>query len=381
ALSGEQAISPTAAKVTSPPRLGAAVAALYGKALGDADDDDPLELSGSAASVTEAPHPATDTVSRAAAGAAARWKRRNAIVDTTFVVVGRAAPLVCELREYPPVGEGLPTGSDRTLGGSDDQGIGMWHANCGDRFRDRHRSKSRKGAEHAWHTPAMPRTIHSTVTRDFDRIAPFTDAVVAVALTALVLPLLDIRIDEEGSWATFFKEYGNELGAFLYGFLIISVYWAVHQRIWGMARQSTAALLWANLLWILGIVLIPFGTVTINESGGKLPILGAQIFLIANLVTSVGLGLIIYFIANDPRVSDGSVAPQPFVWTLRYGAIWALAWLAVVVAPAAAIPWLWIPGLVMSVTSRMTLPSQKAWLREHGRPVSRPGEPSPEPPE
>lgn len=227
----------------------------------------------------------------------------------------------------------------------------------------------------------MPRTIHSTVTRDFDRIAPFTDAVVAVALTALVLPLLDIRIDEEGSWATFFNEYGNELGAFLYGFLIISVYWAVHQRIWGMARQSTAALLWANLLWILGIVLIPFGTVTINESGGKLPILGAQIFLIANLVTSVGLGLIIYFIANDPRVSDGSVAPQPFAWTLRYGAIWALAWLAVVVAPAAAIPWLWIPGLVMSVTSRMTLPSQKAWLREHGRPVSRPGEPSPEPPE
>ena len=99
----------------------------------------------------------------------------------------------------------------------------------------------------------MPRTIHSTVTRDFDRIAPFTDAVVAVALTALVLPLLDIRIDEEGSWATFFKEYGNELGAFLYGFLIISVYWAVHQRIWGMARHSTAALLWANLLWILGM--------------------------------------------------------------------------------------------------------------------------------
>jgi uncharacterized membrane protein len=227
----------------------------------------------------------------------------------------------------------------------------------------------------------MPRTLHSTVTRDFDRIAPFTDAVVAVALTALVLPLLDIRIDEEGSWAEFFREYGNELAAFLYGFLIISVYWAVHQRIWGMAQKCTIALLWANLLWILGIVLIPFGTVTINETGGKLPVIGSQIFLAANLVTSIGLGLIIYFIANDDRVSDGTVAPQPFIWTLRYGAVWALAWLAVAVAPAAVIPWLWIPGVIMSLTSRMTLPSQKTWLREHGLPLSRQGETSTDAPE
>ena len=214
----------------------------------------------------------------------------------------------------------------------------------------------------------MPRTIHSPVTRDFDRIAPFTDAVVAVALTALVLPLLDIRIDEEGSWAGFFHEYGNELAAFLYGFMIIAVYWAVHQRIWGMARKSTVALLWANLLWILGIVLIPFGTVTLNETGGKLPVLGAQIFLIANLVTSVGLGLIVYFIANDPRVSDGSAAPQPFLWTMRYGIIWAIAWLSVAVAPTVAISWLWVPGVLMSVSSRLTLPSQKAWQRAHGKP-------------
>lgn len=208
----------------------------------------------------------------------------------------------------------------------------------------------------------MSRLLNSDLTRDFGRIAPFSDAVVAVAMTALVLPLLDIKIDETGGWSMFFDQYGGQVGAFFYGFFVIAVYWAVHHKIWGAAKGSSVVLLWLNIFWLLGIVLIPFGTVLLYESGGgQAPLLGGQIFCAILTLVSVAMGLLIYVVANDGRISNGTLAPQPFWWTQRYAIVWALAWLAVAFAGRTALEWMWIAGVLMFPLSAYTPAAQRAW--------------------
>lgn len=213
----------------------------------------------------------------------------------------------------------------------------------------------------------MSRLLKSELTRDFGRIAPFSDAVVAVAMTALVLPLLDIKIDETGGWTKFFDQYGNQIGAFFYGFFVIAVYWAVHHRIWGSAQGSSIVLLWLNMFWLLGIVLIPLGTVLLYENDGETPLLGGQIFCAILFLVSLAMGLLIYVIANDTRVSNGGLAPQPFLWTQRYAIVWGLAWAAVAWFGAEALAWLWVAGLLMFPLSAYTPRAQRAWEQQRAR--------------
>ena len=203
------------------------------------------------------------------------------------------------------------------------------------------------------------------MTRDFGRIAPFTDAVVAVALTALVLPLLDIKVDQTGGWGMFWDENGAQLGAFLLGFFVIAIFWVVHHKIWGTARVATSLLLWLNMGWLFGIVLIPFGTIALNESGNVTPILGAQIYCAIMILTSVMLGLIIFVVANDPRVSDGQLPRQPLWWTLRLGVWWALVWALLLASPKFGFSVMTVSGIVMAILGSWPAPGTKRYRQQH----------------
>ena len=77
-----------------------------------------------------------------------------------------------------------------------------------------------------WQNRGMSRLLKSELTRDFGRIAPFSDAVV-VAMTALVLLLLTSRSTRPAAGRSSSIGYGNQIGAFFYfyGFFVIAVYW------------------------------------------------------------------------------------------------------------------------------------------------------------
>lgn len=194
---------------------------------------------------------------------------------------------------------------------------------------------------------------------DFGRIAPFMDAVVAVALTALALPLLDVKINESGTWSSFWSEYGSQFLAFFSGFLTIIIYWVIHHKVWGTVHRCPRGLLWLNVLWLLGIVLIPFGTVVLNENGGQAPILGAEIFCAIMILTALPLGLIIYVVTNDPELSDSELIPVPLWWNMRLSAWWAVVWIALVVNSALGIRFLELGVVVLGVLSALPAPGRK----------------------
>jgi uncharacterized membrane protein len=91
----------------------------------------------------------------------------------------------------------------------------------------------------------------------------FTDAAVAIALTLLVLPLVDIVPEAARS-----REPATELithnlpaiGSFLLSFVVIARFWSAHHRLYGYDHRLTRALVQLNLLWVLTIAVLPFPT-------------------------------------------------------------------------------------------------------------------------
>ena len=59
--------------------------------------------------------------------------------------------------------------------------------------------------------------------RSFDRLINFTDAVVAIAITLQLLPLVDIKIEKGESALALFADNSSRIIAFCFSFVVLSV--------------------------------------------------------------------------------------------------------------------------------------------------------------
>lgn len=100
------------------------------------------------------------------------------------------------------------------------------------------------------------------------RLLNFSDAIVAIAVTLLVLPLIDIEPPGDGEtiWQVIAANSGQFLAFFL-SFVITLVYWRRHHRVFDGLVAFTPNLLLLNSVWLLLIVLFQFPTRMVGESG------------------------------------------------------------------------------------------------------------------
>jgi uncharacterized membrane protein len=99
--------------------------------------------------------------------------------------------------------------------------------------------------------------------RPVDRLVVFTDGVVAIALTLLILPLLESVSDAAGSGlstAEFLEEASNQLLSFVLSFVIITLFWVRHHGLFEHIARYNGPLLWLNVGWLLTIVWLPVAT-------------------------------------------------------------------------------------------------------------------------
>lgn len=163
--------------------------------------------------------------------------------------------------------------------------------------------------------------------RDPGRVAAFSDAVVAVAMTALVLPLLELDFSPITSWPELMDEYGSELSAFFFTFLITAVYWVVHHKYWLRVKRVTKPLIWINMGFLLGIVLTPLAAVANWEIDNDASI-GIQFYSVVMMITSLFLGLLMWLITSDAEICGDTTDATPLWFAQRYF-VW---WLIVTVA-------------------------------------------------
>jgi uncharacterized membrane protein len=102
--------------------------------------------------------------------------------------------------------------------------------------------------------------------RAFDRLVNFTDAVVAVAATLLVLPIVDIAGDltETTVWQII-ADHASQLITFAFTFIVVAVMWQVHNRIFNRMIGYDGVVLRLNIVWLLGIVFLPWASKLYGE--------------------------------------------------------------------------------------------------------------------
>jgi len=100
----------------------------------------------------------------------------------------------------------------------------------------------------------------------YARVVGFSDGVVAIAITLLILPLVDSASDYNGEVGQFVTEHLGKLLLFFLSFAVIGNFWLVHHRMWEQISSYNTPLLWANLLWLMSIVFLPFPTALLAGS-------------------------------------------------------------------------------------------------------------------
>lgn len=103
--------------------------------------------------------------------------------------------------------------------------------------------------------------------RSVDRLINFSDAVVAVAVTVLVLPLLDIPGPQQGQsvW-TVIGDHASQFWTFLFTFYVVAVMWLAHNRILNSIGRYDTFIFWVNTTWLVAIVLLPWASAMYGES-------------------------------------------------------------------------------------------------------------------
>jgi len=88
------------------------------------------------------------------------------------------------------------------------------------------------------------------------RIEAFSDGVIAIVITIMVL---ELKPPEHATLGGLLRLWPVFL-AYALSFLQVGVYWVNHHRLLERATIATTGLQWANMLWLFSVSLIPFGT-------------------------------------------------------------------------------------------------------------------------
>lgn len=106
--------------------------------------------------------------------------------------------------------------------------------------------------------------------RSVDRLINFSDAVVAVAVTLLALPLIDIAAPSDGQhvWQVVWDHIA-EVSTFLFTFYVVAILWLAHNRILNDLRAYDPLIFWLNTTWLAAIVLLPWISAMYGETSSR----------------------------------------------------------------------------------------------------------------
>jgi uncharacterized membrane protein len=149
-----------------------------------------------------------------------------------------------------------------------------------------------------------------------ERLVFFTDAVAAIAMTLLVLPLLDNiaeLTDEVPPLGELLRDHASAFGAFLLSFAVIYRLWWAHHRVFAHLPMIRTPLVLLSAVWTLAIVCLPIPTQIITAyptSPGSVALYGGTLALASGALT-----LISWYGRGHPELS-GDQPPVPPANTL-----------------------------------------------------------------
>jgi uncharacterized membrane protein len=157
---------------------------------------------------------------------------------------------------------------------------------------------------------------------DRGRLEAFSDGVLAVAITLLVLDLhLDVSAGHQGIGAQL-REQWPSFAAYLVSFFFIGVMWVNHSAVLALAARVDRALLFYNLLLLMFVATIPFTTSTfagLLRAGGADARWAVLLYAISMQGMAISFGLILHRIIRHGLLSRPVAEPAARTALRRFG--------------------------------------------------------------
>lgn len=115
-----------------------------------------------------------------------------------------------------------------------------------------------------------------------DRLNAFTDGVIAIVITIMVL---ELPVPEGGGLRAI-EPVLPLLGAYILSFINVGIFWSNHHHMLQSAKRVNGAVLWANLALLFCLSLVPFIIRWIDEAGiTAWPVAGYGFVLVMAAIT------------------------------------------------------------------------------------------------
>ena len=179
--------------------------------------------------------------------------------------------------------------------------------------------------------------------RILPRLNAFTDGVIAIIITIMVL---ELPVPEAPGMEAL-QPVSVLFAAYALSFVKVGIYWSQHHNMLQAARRVTGRVLLANLLFLFWLSLIPFVVRWVGEAGITRDTVLA--FGIIMVLCSLSFGLLLYALlqANDADAPIAKAASRGrkgqitiFAYLLAIAVAFLWPWVAVAIYIAVAVMWL-----------------------------------------
>ena len=102
---------------------------------------------------------------------------------------------------------------------------------------------------------------------ELERLVFFSDAVIAIAITLLVVTLAIPEATENVGDALL--DRWPQMLSYVLSFLVIGIFWMAHHRMFRYVASIDQRLIWLNLLFLMCVAFIPFPTAVLGDHDGS----------------------------------------------------------------------------------------------------------------
>ncbi|HEY4053154.1 MAG TPA: TMEM175 family protein [Terriglobales bacterium] len=150
------------------------------------------------------------------------------------------------------------------------------------------------------------------------RVEAFSDGVFAIAITLLVLDIHVPAVSAGPLGPALARQWPTYV-AFLISFAFIGIMWVNHHRLFNHIRRTDNALMFLNLLLLLGVTVVPFPTALLaaHYSAGD-RVTAAAVFNGTYVLIAVAYNLLWYHAINSGLI-DTQASDSAADITRRYG--------------------------------------------------------------
>ena len=173
------------------------------------------------------------------------------------------------------------------------------------------------------------------------RLEAFSDGVIAVIITIMVL---ELKVPAAGGWAGLHLLIPTLL-VYMLSYTFIGVYWVNHNQLIHRLKRSNSRILWANLIWLFALSLIPFFTNFVIDKHADSS--SVEVYSACMLLTGATF-LLLRYAVDCQRTNDGELTQVDRATQVKHWGSLALYAASFFTAP-------WMPRGALLLDSAVTL--------------------------